>query len=282
MKSLKVLAIGNSFSNDATFYLEDIAASSKELKLEVGGASLGGCSLERHWNLASLSQQYPDVLPYEFRRSDIMGDGRFNLQQALQAHKWDVVTLQQVSRRSWLPDTFQPYLDNLIEVVKTLAPTAEIMLHQIWSYRQDAIFFIENGLTQESMFEKVRATYAKFGSECGLRVIPSGQAMQNAREAGEPFVYPDHSFSYHAPVYPNLPDQSNSLNAGWGWNINTGDGIPKFGLDPIHCNARGKYLTAAVWFETFGGDIDETTFRPDEIDEADWKFLRKIAKETAE
>ena len=46
---IKILAIGNSFSEDATHYLHQIAAAD-QVDMKVGNLYIGGCSLERHWN----------------------------------------------------------------------------------------------------------------------------------------------------------------------------------------------------------------------------------------
>ena len=281
VKSLKVLTIGNSFSNNATHFLENIAAGSTSLELTVAWADLGGCSLERHWNLAHLTASEPDFKPYGADRHGLIADGPFNLQDALAAQPWDVITLQQASRKSWRPETYQPYVDNLHKLAGRLAPSAEVMFHQTWSYRADSTFFIDNGLTRESMFEKLRAVYEELAGEYGCRVIPTGQAIQNARRAGDMFAFPDPDYCYHDPTYPQLPRQDGSFNVGWAWNRGTESGMPQLRLDPNHCNDRGRYLGAAVWFETLGGgDVRETTFRPDSIDEDDWRFLQAIAHET--
>ena len=46
---IKILAIGNSFSQDATYYLHQIAAAD-DVDIKVVNLYIGGCSLERHWN----------------------------------------------------------------------------------------------------------------------------------------------------------------------------------------------------------------------------------------
>ena len=46
---IKILAIGNSFSQDATHYLQQIAAADT-VDMKVVNLYIGGCSLERHWN----------------------------------------------------------------------------------------------------------------------------------------------------------------------------------------------------------------------------------------
>src|SRR4051812_21673102 len=48
-KHVKLLAVGNSFSGNATHYLKDIVAASGN-QIAFGHASIGGCSLQRHWH----------------------------------------------------------------------------------------------------------------------------------------------------------------------------------------------------------------------------------------
>ena len=49
-KELKVLAIGNSFSVCVTRNLPQMVASVPGNRIILTSASIGGCSLERHWN----------------------------------------------------------------------------------------------------------------------------------------------------------------------------------------------------------------------------------------
>ena len=48
MKQIKILAIGNSFSEDALHYLHEMA-SSVGIELKTVNLFVGGCSLERHF-----------------------------------------------------------------------------------------------------------------------------------------------------------------------------------------------------------------------------------------
>ena len=55
---MKILAIGNSFSQDATRYLYGIARADG-VNLEVVNLYIGGCSLERHYrNMLSAERAY--------------------------------------------------------------------------------------------------------------------------------------------------------------------------------------------------------------------------------
>lgn len=280
--ALDVLAIGNSFSTDATFYLPAIAASGQDCAIHLGQAGLGGCSLQRHANLAELTAQEPDFAPYSAHEDRDCLTGRYNLQQALTAKPWDVVTCQQVSHLSWQLDSFRPWLDTLLAVIARLAPQARVMFHQTWAYREDSPFFVPHGLTQEIMFARIRENYRTLAAETGGGVIPAGQAIQNARAEGGAFEFPDEAFDYVQPSYPQLPRQGRSFNVGWHWNRMTGDGVPKMELDAIHLNVRGRYLAAALWYETLTGrSVEKTSFRPDELAEDDWRFCREAARRTA-
>ncbi len=55
---ISILAIGNSFSNDATYYLNDILEASG-VENRVVNLYIGGCSLERHWqNIEGNKREY--------------------------------------------------------------------------------------------------------------------------------------------------------------------------------------------------------------------------------
>ena len=51
---------------------------------------------------------------------------------------WDVVTIQQVSGKSPYYETYQPYLNKIVEYVRLCVPKAKIAIHQTWAYEQDS------------------------------------------------------------------------------------------------------------------------------------------------
>jgi hypothetical protein len=283
MKTIRLLTIGNSFSENALTYLEALAESTGEVRFLVGRASLGGCSLEKHWNLAEYTARVSDYKTYRIRTG---ADGvavEGSLQVALSLEAWDVVTLQQASWLGWRPETFQPHLKHLHGLVRERAPQAKIMLQQTWAYQSDSPFLPQNGLTQELMFERIRSAYVRHAGELGCGILPSGEAVQRARrEPGRAFAWPDPAFNYADPnVAPALPRQDHSLAVGWHWAINNSpNGIPELKHDPNHLNAPGCYLIGCAWFERLTGlDARTVTFRPDDIDEDTAAFLRRMAHE---
>ena len=58
-KSIKILAIGNSFSSDATEYLWNMLDAAGIEEVVIGNLYIGGCSLDTHWsNMSSNSGAY--------------------------------------------------------------------------------------------------------------------------------------------------------------------------------------------------------------------------------
>lgn len=284
MKIIRILSVGNSFAENALTFLEAIANSTANVRIEVGRANLGGCSLEKHWNLALYTARHPDHRTYRIRTSPDGTPVEGSLQDALIAAPWDYVTLQQVSHKSWLRDTFQPALGLLHNLVRQRAPRAAILLHMTWSYRSDSPFFPQNGLTQELMFERIRDAYAYYAAELDCSVLPSGEAVQMARRSpGRTFTWPDHDFDYQHGEPPTLPRQHHSLSIGWKWAINNStNGIPEMSLDANHLNAHGCYLVGCVWFECLTGlDARSVTFCPGAIDPDTAAFLRVTAHDAS-
>ena len=65
---IKILAIGNSFSQDAIeTYLYELA-DADNIKVIIGNLYIGGASLELHWNNAK-----DDKAAYQYRKIDVTG-----------------------------------------------------------------------------------------------------------------------------------------------------------------------------------------------------------------
>lgn len=88
MKTIRLLTVGNSFSRNALRFLPDIADSSGSVKFDIATASLGGCSLEKHFNLAKLSERLPDFPTYAVGVVDSVMQ-EMSLVKALAWKRWD-------------------------------------------------------------------------------------------------------------------------------------------------------------------------------------------------
>ncbi len=283
MKTIRILTIGNSLTENALTHLAGIASGSSGVRLEVGRANLGGCSLEKHWNLAVYSERQPSFRPYKADQAGVAKPGMWSLQEALAAKPWDYVTLQQDSANSFRRETFQPYLDRLCGAIRRLAPQARLLLYQTWAYRADAAFLPAHGLTQEDMYERIRDNFLHFSGALDCGVIPGGEAIQRARRAeGRAFVWPDPAYDYQNARAPELPRQAHSLSPGWQWAVaNTPAGIPELRNDTTHLDEEGCYLVGCVWFERLTGlSLHDSSFTPVGMQRETAAFFKTIAHDT--
>ena len=183
-KVIKILTIGNSFSEDAVEqHLHDIAKADG-VKVIIGNMYIGGCSLERHLNNAK-----DNKAAYKYRKIGL--DGKkvetksFTLQAALADEQWDYVSFQQNSGRSGLYDTWMASLPQLMKYVMTKVPKkAKMVIHQTWAYDKTSKHkdFKNYNNDQDLMFNSILDAVNRVAKELGVKVIvPSGTAVQNAR-----------------------------------------------------------------------------------------------------
>lgn len=273
---VKILTIGNSFAENATNQIEHIAKADG-FELLVGKTNLGGCSLEKHWNLVEQCRLIDTVKPYQFYRT---GKETIpsTLQEALVAEKWDYVTLQQVSDDSFRSSTYSPYLEKLSELISEFAPCAEQLIHQTWSYRIDSDEYKRYGINQEEMQILLYRAYKIASEKLGdLRILPSGRAIELAREQLK-FV-PSADFIKENANYPELPDQSKALIIGYHWMTGvTPNGKPLLINDGRHCNLKGCFLVGLLWYGAISGKNPcDNTYIPNGISKAEAEILRKCA-----
>lgn len=273
--AIRLLAIGNSFADNALTYFSDISRAGGKQVL-VGKACLGGCDIERHMRHADAfdaDPADPEGRPY--------ANGEKSLRQLLEQEPWDYVTIQQVSHKSFRPQSYHPHVDRLIAYIRRYAPQAEILIHQTWAYRDDHGFWGEQGLNTDSMYRRLCAAYDTLSKETGFRQIPSGDAMEAARQDPDwgPFV-PDPDFDPQTAVYPELPENDvHALHNGWyGWKKDEKTGVRYLSRDCIHANREGKYLLGCVWFEFFfDHSVIGNPFCPSGMSTEDALVLQRIA-----
>ena len=184
----KILAIGNSFSEDATHYLHGIAKAGG-VRTKVVNLMIGGCSLETHYK-----HMNNDARAYGLQFNGQDTGFHVSICEALQSDSWDYVTLQQASHLSINYDTFTPYLKRLSDYVALHAPKAKRVLHQTWAYKNDSHrLCTELGYTNhDEMFADVKFSYEEAADEVGFQqVIPSGKLVQEMVAAGIAPIYRD-------------------------------------------------------------------------------------------
>ena len=230
---VRVLAIGNSFSQDAVEqYLWELA-NEAGVKMIIGNAYRGGQGFQSHWidvTEANNTFEYRKVV--NGKRSN---RPRSSLSSIITDEPWGYITFQQVSQESGLTATFEPYLTYLIGYTQGLQtnPNALYGYHQTWAYSHDSTHggFANYGNRQEVMYDSIcqAVKYALQTHPEFSFMVPSGTAIQNARTT---FL---------------------------GDNMNR---------DGYHLDLKmGRYTAACAWFETITG-ISPVGFsyHPDGID----------------
>ena len=125
---MKILSIGNSFSQDAHKYLHGIAKK-EGVNLKVVNLYIGGCSLRTHY-----INMLEDISAYNYEYNGEFVGIKTSIKQALLSDDWDVVTLQQASPCSFRVESYFPYIESLADNVKKYCPNSKIYIHQTWAY----------------------------------------------------------------------------------------------------------------------------------------------------
>ncbi len=184
---MKLLSIGNSFSQDAHRYLHEVAKADG-VDLKCVNLYIGGCSLSRHFiNMNN------DAKAYSFEFNGESTGIMVTIKEALQSDDWDFITLQQASHYSPSYDSYQPYLQELSKFVRYHAPKSKLLLHQTWAYEQGSEKLANmNYFMQEDMFRDLELAYASAGKDINVDgIIPAGQCMQNLLANGIKKVHRD-------------------------------------------------------------------------------------------
>lgn len=191
---MKVLAIGNSFSQDATRYLHDLARAEHE-KIEVINLYIGGCSLERHYR-----NMLGDKADYQLECNGHQTGFFVSIKEALLSREWDVITLQQASPLSPKAATYEPYLSELAAYVRRMQPHAKLVIHQTWAYEEGShrLLEIAGYPTPQSMMADVKQAYEIAAKHvCANGIIPSGELFAKLCSSGIPKVHRD---TFHASL----------------------------------------------------------------------------------
>lgn len=182
---LTILAIGNSFSDDALWLLPNVLRSlgvTKRYKIHIANLYIGSCSLQTHYaNLESESAVY------EYKSN--VGSGWKTTQNATSLSgilddDWDYITLQQNSADVGLADTYS-CIDEMIKLVEKEKPNAKIGWHMTWAFQQDYVNsrFETYNNDQTTMYNAIiDAVKSKVTDNLNVNfVIPNGTVVQNAR-----------------------------------------------------------------------------------------------------
>ncbi len=199
--SLKVLHIGNSFTNNSTAYLSNMV---QRAGINVSDMCLYKC-VRGSGSFSSFINCWNDNDRSGYSISKVIGgitlpvassatpyDGS-NIRKAFTDCKWDIIIIQQVSNYShqymlWNQNNSGGYLPELINLIRTYQPQAAIginMVHAAYKYNSDT----------NNLYQLIADSYQQFCTDYGVDfIIPYGTAVQNIRQSS--INTTEYGFSY--------------------------------------------------------------------------------------
>lgn len=283
-KDIAVLMIGNSFTDDAETYLEDIAAADG-VNLIVESATYGGGGFKEHWETWT-SPYYSQTDAQNagaktFRRhyrgvtisgstefeSD-MQDFKYTIEDIIGLHDhYDYVVLS-TRGGSVDPDTYAGSYEeecgqNMAKFIREKMPDTEILIYHTWSFEKQSTGYLGPkkygfGTTfdQDAMWEGVsyianrNATeWAKLTTESGLPVSLDGKPLKFI-PAGQAFNNARKS-QYFDTVYPHGYTNQSSANFEFMDSKTT----RTLHRDSYHASfGHGRYLLGLVWYGALTGN----------------------------
>ena len=240
---MKILAIGNSFSDDSTEYLYPVLEALGVQDISLGNLHIPGCPIQVH--VENIQNNTP---AYDYRintNNSWETTVNYPLQTALCSQEWDIVTMQQASHDSGIQESYQ-LLPKLVDFVRQQkGKGVKLAWNMTWAYQKDSWHpeFVRYEKDQEKMYnailEAVKACVLPI--EEFSYVIPVGTAVQNAR--------------------------TSSL----------GDTLTR---DGFHLSIPlGRYIAALTWGRVLTGkNVEDIAYAPVEVDEK----LKAIAIESVE
>lgn len=185
--TLRILGIGNSFTDDGMMYLPNLLASAGIHNVVLGRLYIGGCTLERH-----VHEYEGQTQAYVYYKSThnrwVTVSKTASLLDGLRDEKWDIVVLQQASGYSGLYSSYEPWLDQLMEIVRFNCRNAGacIAWQQTWAYATTSTHpdFPKYYNNQLLMYQNIMSCNETLVDSSPIQVvIPTGTAIQNLRTA---------------------------------------------------------------------------------------------------
>ncbi len=183
--TLRILAVGNSFSDDGTEYLPGLLEAAGIHNVIVARLYIGGCSLERH------CKEYAEGLDeYTYSKSTRnhwkIVSKKATILDGLKDEPWDIITIQETSGRTGLYETYEEWIPRLVDIIRkeALNPRVSIVWHETWAYASNSVhsMFKLYGNDQDKMYNGIVSCVRRASEElCIPVVIPSGDAIQIAR-----------------------------------------------------------------------------------------------------
>ena len=255
--TLRILAVGNSFSDDGTEYVPGLLEAAGIHNVIIARLYIGGCSLERHCR--EYEEETKDYVYYKSTNNKwVTVSKNATILDGLKDEPWDIITVQEVSNNSGTYDTYKMWAPKLLSIIRKEAtnPKAAIVWHMTWAYasNSDHGAFKFYNKDQKTMYDAIVSCVDRARTDFNVPVvIPSGIAVQIAR----------------------------------GTRLNNENRVPadskvyQLTRDGFHLSRQhGRYIAACVWFEslikpTLGKSVKGNPYL---LEDTEYSITKKDAK----
>ncbi len=269
---LKILMIGNSFSDDTSCYMYHVAKNAMQNNAFGSDVNINGfkiaslhkanCTLDIH-----LTNAQNDIGAYNFRMvtdkkavpdspvsiSSVYDstDSICKISDAVKSDNWDFISFQEFNS-----DFSFTALPELIDIVSDYCPTAQIVWHLTWAYEESDnphTHLAAYGGDQMKMYKALveGAQNAKKNISKIDLIAPTGTAIQNARATamGDTFTRDGYHLSGEGDFTGTLANRHN-----------------------------GRYIAALTFFGKLSGiDLTKITYYPTNVTETNHKLSIQAA-----
>lgn len=256
---LKILGIGNSYTNDSTRMLDAVYKAEKPgTKLQVGVAYYNGCPLSKH--IRFYNENAP-VYVYYYIDSETglwQEEKNVTLQHIIQANNWDYVAMHQSSGQSGVESSYNEDIQTIQNFVKNeLGYTPTFFWNMTWAYPEvdpNGKFLLGNNYVSGGAKAPNAASFEDYYN--------NSQAImyQKIVEAVQAKIVPDDTFKWIMPVGTAIQNARSSHLTDLDVN-----------RDYTHLNDFGRLMAAYVWYGRFENTTPTfaLTSVPEELKKAD-------------
>ncbi len=193
-KPLKIVFIGNSYSECTCSYMYDFFETLGLSNFRISIIKLSGCSIDTHWSNAQANKASYTFYTYTGSGTRDTASS-YTIKNGLEADDWDWVVLSQSSNDSGQSEKYVN-LQNLIDYVKGIVPSkTKLAFNMTWAWQSTYSKYPSVYSDSTAMYNQIvecMKNEVLNKSEISL-LIPNGTTIQNARvtDIGEANLFRD-------------------------------------------------------------------------------------------
>lgn len=184
--TLRIIAIGNSFADDALIQYVWPIANADGVPMICANMYIGGCTMQQHaQNIAS------DAPSYVYRKNsngEVINTSKVKLSYGLEDEPWDIVMLQTGQGQYGLYDNYFPYINQVMDYAKAHVKNSNLkfIMQQVWALPDNTVktsYLAYYNNSKKNMYETIVATMNRLKNDLGIwKISPTATAIENVRK----------------------------------------------------------------------------------------------------